>query len=143
MLYVDFLRTVKDCPFCKITDRDIIKENELAYITPALAPYSPYHLLVVPKRHSTDYLDLNPEERVAIDQLINDGIKAIEKLGIDDYSLMVRIGNNKSIGKSVGHTHFHIVPKARLGMLDANGDDRSILTQKEFNDTVKKVKNLI
>ena len=143
MLYKDFLKTVSGCPFCEEKAPEVIKENEKAILRCAIAPYSHYHMVVVPKRHVVDYLELSREERDSMDDLVADGIKVLETLGIKDYSVIVRTGDKESIGKSIDHIHFNIVPKVRLGMIDAVGVERIVLTDKEVAEIVEKAKSVL
>ncbi|MFA6095767.1 MAG: HIT family protein [Candidatus Paceibacterota bacterium] len=133
MLYIDFLKTLDHCPFCADPAQGVVKENEHAVLKCALAPYAPYHLLAIPKRHLEDFLDLTRDERAAIDDLIADAARMFESMGLADYSVMVRNGDKKKVGKSIDHVHFHVVPEARLGTIDANGDDRAILSPEDMS----------
>ncbi len=140
ILYTEFLKTHTRCPFCVPIAHDVVKGNNLAFLICSLAPYTPYHMLVVPKRHVLDYVDLTRQERESIDSLVVDAIKALEALGMSDYSVMVRSGDNARIGKSVNHLHFHVIPKVRLGTIDINGDERTVLSDAEMKEVVEKVK---
>ena len=140
MLYTEFLKTMPACPFCGRAEREIVKENDGAVLKYALAPYAPYHLLVCPKRHVTDYLALSEDEQSAIDALTKDGARALVSIGITDYSILVRNGDKTAVGKSVDHLHFHIVPKVRLGTIDLKGEDRRILSDDEIAAFVGEIK---
>lgn len=143
ILYKDYVKTLALCPFCRGDSSEAIKENQRAVLKAALAPYSPYHLLVVPKRHALDFIELTKDERQAVDELLIDAVRALEGLGFADYSIMVRTGKKESIGKSVDHIHYHVIPKVRLGTIDINGDDRVVLTPEEMRLLTAEVRSLL
>ena len=136
MLYNDFLKKLNQCPFCLPHERII--EKKFSFLTYALAPYHKDHLLVVPKRHIESFLDLRKKERDEILDLVNLAVKILHSFGYKDCSIMGRDGNNA--GKSIKHFHFHIIPKVLLGDIDNYGKERKILSQKEINKIVNKIK---
>ncbi len=129
MLYKDFLKIERECPFCEKTNR-IIKEEDNAFLTYSLAPYHKHHLLVVPTRHTEFFEDLNDDETKSIEKLLHFGVKILKSLGYKDYTILVRNGEN--LGKSVRHLHYHIVPVALIGDVDHKGYEREIMTEKEI-----------
>jgi diadenosine tetraphosphate (Ap4A) HIT family hydrolase len=130
MLYTEYMKTLGVCPFCRTDDR-LIKDNEYAFLTYSLAPYSEHHLLVSPKRHVESFLDLTEGEFRDIEELLRNGAKLLQLLGHTDYSILVRNGDDS--GKSVRHLHYHIVPHVHIGDLDHNGEERRILTEREID----------
>jgi diadenosine tetraphosphate (Ap4A) HIT family hydrolase len=139
MLYREYLKTVKVCPFCKANKR-ILVSNEHAYLTYARAPYHPYHLLVIPKRHFVSFFKITKAEREDIDRLIEIGAKILKKLKYNNFSVLVREGNNSS--KSVGHLHYHLIPNNRIGDLDNEGVPRKILLPAEIKKLSDKIISL-
>ena len=142
MLYKDYLKTTTSCPFCGSVDDRIIKEENDAFLTYALAPYHKHHVLVVPKRHVASYEDLNEEEVKAMEKLLLSGIKTIKALGYENYTILLRNGENSN--KSVEHLHYHIVPTVIVGDFDHKGEERRVMTQeeiKEIFEDFKKVEN--
>lgn len=131
--YLDFLKKQEaaagPCPFCNIKPELKIAQNELAYLTPALAPYHKDHLLIIPKRHIKHIFDVNAEEHIAIRVLEQHAWDLLKSLGYTGVSLIVREG--KSSGGTVEHLHYHAIPDTRLGNMDINGDERVVLTPTE------------
>lgn len=138
MLYNDFLKKIKKCPFCLSKER--IVEKKFAFLTYALAPYHKDHLLIVPKRHSESFLDLKKKEREEMIHLIGLAVKTLYSFGYRDCSILGREGNN--LGKSIKHFHFHVIPKALVRSVDNYGIERRILSQKEIDKIVKKIKTV-
>ncbi len=134
MLYKDFLKTLTGCSFCEETkiNKNIV-ENSSAYLTYAIAPYHKHHLLVVPRRHVEIILDLNEEEVADLEDLQKRGMQLLKKLGYSNMTIVEREGDNTA--KSVPHLHTHLIPAARIGDLDHNGNEISIKTNE--NDSIE------
>jgi len=130
MLYTEYLETVKECPFC-VSNNRIIKENEHAFLTYSLAPYYEHHLLALPRRHVESFLELAEEEARDIEELVRAGAKLLELFGHEDYSILVRNGDDS--GKSVKHLHYHVVPHVHIGNVDYGGADRRVMTESEID----------
>ena len=141
MKYHDFLKEMDGCPFCGPKNQKIIKENDTAYLTYSLAPYHPDHLLVCPKRHAEHLLELTPEEIKDIDALQKEGLAALEKLGYSDVTIMVREGLHS--GKSVPHSHYHLIPVVLLDAGVHGESDRSVLTIAEQEMLIEKMRAII
>lgn len=141
MLYQTWRRAhVKRCPFCGKANR-ILQATKHAYLTYALAPYAPHHLLVIPKRHVVSFLKLTKSEEHEIDNLLELGASLFKKLKVKDFSILVRDGGNRA--KSVPHLHYHLIPSHRIGDLDKDGRNRRILTEREVNALMRKLRALL
>lgn len=140
MLYKQFLETIVRCPFCYPKDR-IFKNTGTAYLTYAIAPYSHYHLLVIPKRHVVSFDKLTAREEKDIASLLAVGARAMRRLKINDYTVLVRNGDKRI--KSVPHLHYHVIPRHRIGDLDAKGRRRKVLDTKEKDRLTKKIAKVL
>ena len=107
---------MENCLFCKIVAGEIpshkLYENEKTMAFLDIHPVNPGHTLVIPKKHSHNILDIEPEDWVAvaettrkISQVLHDGIPA------DGINL--RMNNREHAGQDVDHPHVHIVPRYR------------------------------
>ena len=141
MKYKDFLKDSTACPFCDITKDRILEENGNAYLTYAVAPYHSDHVLVCPKRHAEHLLELTQEEIKDIDALQESGLAILEKLGYEDITILVREG--KKSGKSVSHSHYHIIPAVVLEAGIHSEGERAILTAEEQNAVIARIKSVI
>jgi histidine triad (HIT) family protein len=139
MLYKTFRRNLKTCPFCKPVQKAILAKNS-AFLTYALAPYHPYHLLILPKRHIVSFLKLNKSEQKDIDMLIRLGITKLHKLGMHNISVLVRDGSLRGVNKSITHLHYHLIPNTQIGDVDHAGRPRVILDSKQIEKLLKKLK---
>jgi len=138
MRYIDFLKTVKKCPFCFINKKLIIKDGKQVFLKYANAPYIKNHLLVIPKRDVVSFLKLTSEERKEIEQMLKFGVKILHKNGHLNVSILVRDGTD--VGKSVPHLHYHIIPDMPIGPPELVSKKREVLTEEEEMTVVKKFK---
>lgn len=141
MLYTTWRRNHKGkCPFCGHENNRIIKAGKYAYLTYSLAPYSKYHMLAIPRRHVVSFLKLTKPEEKDIDRLLEYGAGLLKKLGVKDFTILVRDGDNRI--KTVPHLHYHLVPNHRIGDLDRDGRTRAIMTPREVDALMRRFRKL-
>lgn len=119
---------VTDCPFCKI-DREIILETELCLVVYDKYPVNEGHVLVVPKRHVSNYFDLEQEEVDSIWQMVNK-VKLIldAKYKPQGYNVGFNIG--RAAGQTIDHVHIHVIPRYKGDMNDPTGGVRHVIPDK-------------
>ena len=139
MNYEDFLKKPRSCPFCGGTDRHMA-ENDTAFLTYALAPYHPDHLLIVPKRHIEHILDISDKEREDVNALQMQALHMVYKLGYNNVTILVRDGSES--GKSVPHLHYHVIPNIVLTDADHKGGTRKVLDEKEIEDLIARFRKV-
>ena len=103
-----------DCVFCAIAAGEIlcfkVFEDDFALAYLDINPFSEGHTLVIPKAHTTGLLD-TPEETLAALLARVKKVAAHLKtaLGCDGFHILQN--NGAAAGQTVGHIHFHIVPR--------------------------------
>ncbi len=100
-----------DCIFCKITQGEmpskVLFEDELVMVIMDANPNVDGHALIIPKKHYTDYLDLDEEIMAHIFAVAKKmGPKIMDKLNAQALTLVVNYGNSQV----VKHFHMHILP---------------------------------
>jgi histidine triad (HIT) family protein len=103
-----------DCVFCAIAAGEIpcfkVFEDDFALAYLDINPFSEGHTLVIPKAHTTGLLD-TPEETLAAllarVKKVAAHLKSV--LGCDGFHILQN--NGAAAGQTVGHIHFHIVPR--------------------------------
>lgn len=98
------------CVFCKIVSGEIkegaIYENENFIVIKDAYPMLEGHLLVVPKKHYDNFLEMSSE---IYGELLVAAREVIKKMEIENFNLIV---NNGSVaGQVVNHFHLHILPR--------------------------------
>lgn len=105
-----------DCVFCGIVAGTVpcatVAEDATTLAFMDIDPGSDGHLLVVPKRHSTDLLDI-PADDLAATTLAAQRIAraAITGLGADGVNLLNCSG--PAAWQTVFHFHLHVIPRYR------------------------------
>ena len=103
-----------DCVFCAIAAGEIpcfkVFEDDFALAYLDINPFSEGHTLVIPKAHTTGLLD-TPEETLAalIARVKKVAAHIKTALGCDGFHILQN--NGAAAGQTVGHIHFHIVPR--------------------------------
>ena len=103
-----------DCVFCAIAAGEIpcfkVFEDDFALAYLDINPFSEGHTLVIPKAHTTGLLD-TPEETLAalIARVKKVAAHLKSALGCDGFHILQN--NGAAAGQTVGHIHFHIVPR--------------------------------
>lgn len=113
-----------NCIFCKIANNEAdakkLYENDKIIIFMDLNPDSNGHMLVVPKKHITDFTEMDNDTICAI----NEGAKKMhklimEKLNPDGIKLVVNYGELQV----VKHYHLHLIPFYKVKQSVKNIDE--------------------
>ncbi len=119
--------------FCQIIDSEIpanvVYENDNVLAIMDANPYSPGHILIIPKRHYTTILDMDTETIGKIHDVAKMLIKKMENTypNIDGIKIAVNYGEPQK----VKHYHMHLLPTYSLGKTPE-------ISQKEFCEMLKK-----
>ncbi|MBR3325142.1 MAG: histidine triad nucleotide-binding protein [Clostridia bacterium] len=106
----------EDCIFCKIVKGEIpstkVYEDERVIAFNDINPIAPIHILVIPKTHIDNYMELDDTDLIIH---VNKIIKkiAIEKgLNKNGFRVLTNIGEDG--GQAVKHLHYHILGGTKL-----------------------------
>jgi histidine triad (HIT) family protein len=128
-----------DCIFCKIAAGElsatIVGEDERTISFMDIAPATRGHALVIPRAHSADLLEVEPDDLAAVAQtakLLAGRQK--QKLGADGVNLLNACG--AVAFQTVFHFHVHVIPRyqgddLRLPWVPAAGDAEEIAAAAE------------
>ena len=105
---------MSDCLFCRIVSGEIpatkVHEDERTIAFMDINPVTRGHLLVVPRTHSRDLLDIEPDDLAATMQAAQAvAARAIRALGADGVNVVNNCG--AMAGQTVFHFHVHVVPR--------------------------------
>lgn len=116
-----------DCAFCQIDkQREILLESELALAFFDKYPVSPGHVLIIPKRHCSDYFDLSNDEKESCWDLADKARKLlINRLNPHGFNIGVNI--NEAAGQTIPHAHIHIIPRYFKDVDDPEGGVRGVI----------------
>ena len=103
---------MEDCIFCKIVKGEIpsytIYEDELLKVFLDINPTTNGHALIIPKKHYSNYLDLDDELVIQI-QKVKKALYTTfkEKLNCKGITFV----QNNDLGQDVKHFHIHAIPR--------------------------------
>jgi histidine triad (HIT) family protein len=103
-----------DCIFCKIVAGELpahkVDEDESTIAFMDINPGTRGHLLVIPRRHARDLLEIDPEDLkatvVAAQRLAQ---RVQDRLGADGVNLLNSRG--EAAWQTVFHFHLHVIPR--------------------------------
>lgn len=109
---------MEECIFCKIINRqapaEIIYETDDVIAFYGLHSFTRAHVLVVPKKHIVNIMDLKPEDAKVIANIHFAIQELAKKLEVDESGFRVITNTNKEGGQDVFHMHYHLVGGRQL-----------------------------
>ena len=112
-------KSMEDCIFCKIIKGEIpstkVYEDENVLAFKDINPAAPIHILVVPKQHIENVLEINEENKEIASNIFLAINKIAKQLGIDQNGFRVITNCGKDAGQEVMHLHFHILAGGKMG----------------------------
>ncbi len=117
------------CIFCN--QEEIILKNELAWARYDKYPVSPGHLLIITKRHVADFFDTTIEERRALNDLLEECKKMLDReYSPDGYNIGVNCGT--AAGQTIMHLHIHLIPRYQGDIDNPRGGVRGVIPDKRI-----------
>jgi histidine triad (HIT) family protein len=104
----------RDCLFCKIVAGEIpatrVREDERTVAFMDINPATRGHLLVVPREHAADLLDISAEDLAACAAAARELAALVsDRLGADGVNLLNSCG--RAAWQTVFHFHLHVIPR--------------------------------
>lgn len=106
-----------NCIFCKIVKGDIpsakVYEDEDMIIIKDLNPQAPVHLLLIPKEHYANIVEMSDAQAQTLAKCLKKLTTLTDKLGLQNgFRLVSNKGEDGC--QSVGHLHIHILGGRKL-----------------------------
>jgi histidine triad (HIT) family protein len=103
-----------DCVFCQIVagafSATFVHTDDRTMAFMDINPSARGHVLVVPRTHSTDLHDIDPEDLVACMHTAKAvASRAVDGLGADGVNILQNTG--QAAGQAVFHFHIHVLPR--------------------------------
>lgn len=118
--YIDSFKEADDskCVFCSAQDEKMEDEKSLllhkgkhSFIMMNLYPYNNGHLMIIPYRHISDYLELTEDEITEIHSFTKLSIAALKEImSPHGFNFGANLGQAAGAGIHT-HLHFHLVPR--------------------------------
>ena len=104
---------MEDCIFCKIIKGELpsktIYEDDLVKVIMNINPSTDGHLLILPKEHCVNIMDIKEDIITHSFKLIRDTLYPLlkEKLNCEGLT----IAENNELGQEIKHFHIHLTPR--------------------------------
>jgi histidine triad (HIT) family protein len=129
-----------DCLFCKIVAGELpsqqVDSDERTVSFMDISPATRGHALVVPRNHSANLLEVDPEDLAAVAVAAQRLAKrAVDRLGADGVNLINSCG--AKAWQTVFHLHVHVIPRyaddpLKLPWVPSPGDPEEIAAAAEL-----------
>jgi histidine triad (HIT) family protein len=104
---------MKDCLFCKITDKalsaEIIYEDERTLAFWDINPVAPVHILVIPKKHIATINDLEGSDAGLVADMYMTAKHIARQEGLSENGYRLVMNCNADAGQTVFHIHLHLL----------------------------------
>ena len=117
-----------NCPFCE--NLDIIIENEYWFSVYDKYPVNQGHILIIPKRHYSNYFESNQEELDSFNDILFKVKEFLDK-EFKPNGFNVGFNVNKEGGQTVFHTHIHVIPRYTNDVSKPEGGVRGVIPSKQ------------
>jgi histidine triad (HIT) family protein len=108
-----------DCLFCKIIKKEIpakieYEDNEIIAIDD-INPKAPIHILIIPKKHISNALDVKGKDAELIGKLVIKASDLAREKGISKSGFRLIFNSGPDSGQEVDHIHLHLLGGKPLG----------------------------
>ena len=110
---------MENCLFCKIVKGEVpsekVYEDDKVLAFKDINPATPIHVLVIPKKHYENVLDVKEEDKEIIADIFQAINKIAEKLGVEKDGFRIISNCGKDAGQEVMHLHFQFIAGKKMG----------------------------
>jgi histidine triad (HIT) family protein len=101
------------CLFCEISagriPSRIAYQDETVLAFHDVSPKAPTHLLLIPRKHITSLLELEPGDDVVVGSLVRRARDLARDLGLGERGFRLVFNCGEDAGYSVYHVHLHLL----------------------------------
>jgi histidine triad (HIT) family protein len=107
------------CLFCDIAAgkraaRTVYADDQLVAFHD-IRPQAPTHVLVIPRKHVTSLLDVEPGDDALVGSLVRKGRDLAREMGLADRGFRLVMNCGDDSGYSVYHVHLHLLGGRTMG----------------------------
>ena len=108
---------MSDCLFCKIVAGEIpaqkLYEDDEMLAFWDIAPQTPKHFLVIPKKHLAGVSDMSADDALLVGKMIHQASLLAKEHGIGEHFRLVT-NNGAEAGQVIFHLHIHVLGGKKL-----------------------------
>lgn len=121
---------MSSCIFCNNDKLEVVMENKYSFAIYDKYPVNKGHLLIIPKRHVSDFFDCTMEERKSFNYLLEQA-KELLDLEYNPSGYNIGINCGEAAGQTIFHVHIHLIPRYNGDMVDPRGGVRGVIPDKQ------------
>lgn len=131
---------MNDCIFCKIINGELpsktVYEDEIIKVIMNINPNTNGHLLVLPKEHFVNIMDIKDEVITHSLKVIRESLFPLlkERLKCEGLTL----AENNELGQEIKHFHIHLIPRYPDDGADFNYDESKLSDLDQVFDKLTK-----
>jgi histidine triad (HIT) family protein len=107
-----------ECIFCSIakknTQTSILYENEDCIAFKDIMPKAPTHILIIPKEHIRNLLEIKENNGKLTENLFNTVKVLVSKFNLENTGFRVVVNTGEDGGQTVDHLHLHLLAGRKL-----------------------------
>lgn len=104
---------MSDCIFCRIISGEIpvkkVYEDDLMVAIEDIAPKAPLHLLLIPRQHFSNCLDMGEKDQATVGHIFSIAGQLAKERGIFEDGFRLVQNNGANAGQTVFHMHIHML----------------------------------
>jgi len=104
-----------DCIFCRIIKgvepASIVYSDDKVLAFMDITPVNPGHLLVIPKAHAAQLLELDPEIGAHMFKVAMSIVEALRHSGIKCEGVNLFLADGEAAFQDIFHVHLHVIPR--------------------------------
>lgn len=109
----------RECIFCKIIEGTLpcekVFENDRVFAFKDISPQAPVHVLIVPKKHIVDVLDVGPEDGRVFEDLMRAVQYIAPQVGIAGNGFRTTFNSGDHACQTMYHIHLHLLGGTQMG----------------------------
>lgn len=109
----------KECIFCKIVQGTLpsqkVFEDEKVVAFKDISPQAPVHVLIVPRKHVEDVLDVSPDDAQIFKDLFLTAQLLAPQLGIAGSGFRTVFNSGDHACQTIFHLHLHLLGGTQMG----------------------------
>ena len=122
------MSNMTNCVFCEEQNKAI--ESPICFAIYDKFPVSKGHLLIIPKRHFSNYFEATKDELAGFNDMVFEAQRKLNSIyNPDGYNLGINCG--EVAGQTVMHTHIHLIPRYKNDVSDPKGGIRVVIPAKQ------------
>ena len=131
------------CVFCAILRGDLpanyVYEDDVVVSIMDINPVTPGHLLVLPREHRPDLVDLNDEIAALTMNVARQILQLRKRQGATNKGINLSLADGPDAGQEVAHAHIHVVPRYENDGFGLRVNREAPPTREELEATANRV----